>query len=187
MKTLCFALIPVGIILLIFSIRLVQKTFSGNIILRLPYLQRSSDFILPKHGSYSIWHEGQFFRKAPLDEFRPEITSKSTGQIIRLWPSLFRPNWNNGRKARMELYRFSAPDGEYRLELTEGSSISAAEKSIIRVVPAKMVDLDKYFILVRESQPRFIAIIGIGLIALAGFCIIGGLVFGILADQIFTP
>jgi hypothetical protein len=50
-----------------------------------------------------------------------------------------------------------------------------------------MVDLDKYFIQVRESQPRLIAVIGIGLMALAGFCIIGGLVFGILADQIFTP
>lgn len=187
MKTLCFALIPIGIVILIFSIKLVQKTFSGHIILRLPYLQKSSEFVLSRQGSYSIWHEGQFFRKAHLDEFRPEITGKSTGQTIKLWPSLFRPNTNDGRKARMELYRFTAPAGEYKLELTEGSSISAAEKTIMRVVPARMVDYDKYFIQVRESQPRYIAVIGIGLIALAGFCIIGGLVLGILADQIFTP
>ncbi len=187
MQILFFSLIPVGIIILIFSIKLVQKTFSGNVILNLPYLHRLSEFVLPKPGYYSIWQEGQFFRKAPLDEFRPEITSKSTGLKIKLWPSLFRPNTNNGRTARMELYRFSAPAGGYIMELAEGSSISVTEKSIIKIVPAKMVDYDKYYIQIRESQPRFIAIIGIVLITLAGFCIIGGLVFGILADQIFAP
>jgi hypothetical protein len=186
MKTLCFSLIPIGIIILIFSIKLVRNTFSGNIILRLPYLQKSSEFSLTKQGNYSIWQEGQFFRKAPLDEFRPEITSKSTAMTIKLWPSLFRPNSNNGRTSRIELFRFKAPAGKYKLELTEGSSISTVEKNIIRGVPARMVDYDKYFILVRESQPRYIAMIGIGLIAMAGFCIIGGFVFGILADQIFT-
>ncbi len=186
MKILLFSLIPVGIIILIFSIKLVQKTFSGNIILRLPYLDKSSELVLTKSGYYSIWHEGQFFTKAPLDEFRPEITSKSTGQTIKLWPSLLRPNANDGRKARMELYRFTAPAGQYKLELTEGASISYAEKSFLRVVPARMAEYDKYSIEVRESQPRFIAIIGIGLITLAGLCIIGGLIFGILADQIFT-
>jgi hypothetical protein len=187
MQILFFSLIPLGIIILIFSVKLVQKTFSGNIILELPYLRKSSEFLLTKPGNYSVWHKGQFFRKAPLDQFRPEITSKSTGLKIKLWPSLFRPNANDGRTARMELYRFTAPAGEYKLELTEGSSISFAEKSIIRVVPARMVEYDKYFIQVRESQPRFVAMIGIGLITLAGLCIIGGLVFGILADQIFTP
>lgn len=87
----------------------------------------------------------------------------------------------------MELYRFKAPAGEYKLELTEGSSISSAENSLLKVVPARMVDYDKYFIQVRESQPRYIALAGMVLIALAGLCIIGGLVFGILADQIFIP
>jgi hypothetical protein len=187
MQILFFSLIPLGIIILIFSVKLVQKTFSGNIILELPYLCKSSEFVLTKPGYYSVWHKGQFFRKAPLDQFKPEIISKLTGLKIKLWPSLFRPNANDGRTARMELYRFTAPAGEYKLELTEGSSISFAEKSIISVVPARMVEYDKYFIQVRESQPRFVAMIGIGLIALAGLCIIGGLVFGILADQIFTP
>ena len=59
--------------------------------------------------------------------------------------------------------------------------------SIIRLLPVKMVDYDKYFIQVRESQPIVHVLIGIILLILAGFCIIGGLVFGILADQIFTP
>lgn len=186
MQVLIFCLIPVGIIILIFSIKLVRKTVSGNIILEIPYSQKNSEFTLNSPGSYSIWHKGQFFRKAPLDEYKPEIIDRSTGFKVSLFPSMIRPNLNNGKTARMELYRFSAPAGIYRLELTEGSGISGVEKSVIRLLPGKMVDYDKYFIQVRESQSPFTFLIGIALIVLSGLCIVGGLVFGILADQIFT-
>ena len=185
MQVLFFCLIPVGIIILIFSIKFVQKTFSGNIILEIPYSQKYAEFILDKPGTYSIWHKGQFFRKAPLDEFKPEIINKSTGLKIRLTSFLLRPNSNNGKTARMELYRFYASTGRYIMELTEGSSISGAENIFIRLIPVKMVDYDKYFIQIRESQPVFHVLIGIVLITLGGLCMIGGLVFGILADQIF--
>lgn len=185
MQILFFALIPAGIIILVFSIRLVKKTFYGNIILEIPYSQKSAEFILPDQGHYSIWHRGQFFRKAPLDEFKPEVINRSTGLKIDLSSFLLRPNQNNGKNARMELYRFSAPAGKYRLELTAGSSVSKVEQRIIGLIPARMVEYDKYFIQVRESQPVFIVLLGLVLIVLAGLTIIGGLVLGILADQIF--
>jgi hypothetical protein len=163
----------------------VKKTFFGNIIIEIPFTQKSAEFILPASGNYSIWHRGQFFRKAPLDEFIPEIVNQATGSEIKLSSLLLRPNQNNGKNARMELFRFSAPAGKYTLKLIPGSSISGVENSIINLVPAKMVDYNKYFIQVRESQPTFLVIVAIVLIALAGFCIIGGLVLGLLADQIF--
>ncbi len=96
-------MIPFGILILIFSIKLLQKSFSGEIILEMPYSQKSADLMIPKSGHYSIWHKGQFFRKAPLDEFRPEITSKSNGEKIKLSSLLLRPNTNDGKTARMEL------------------------------------------------------------------------------------
>ena len=74
MQALFFCMIPLGILILIFSIRLLQKAFSGEIILEIPYSQKSAELMISKSGYYSIWHKGQFFRKAPLDEFRPEIT-----------------------------------------------------------------------------------------------------------------
>lgn len=86
----------------------------------------------------------------------------------------------------MELFRFKAPAGNYTLDLAEGSSITGLESGIIDLIPAPMVDYDKYFIQVRESQPRISVIIGILLIIISGFCMIGGLAFGILAPQIFT-
>jgi hypothetical protein len=174
-------LIPVGIVILVFSIKLVKKTFSGDVILEVPYALKSAEFILDKPGTYSIWHQGPFFTKAPLDEFRPEITDQSTGIPVKLSSRLFRPNANNGRSARMEIFRFSVPPGTYRLELKEGSSISKAEQRVIDAIPAGKVDKDKYFIQVRESQPFLLSLSGIAGIALGGFCIVGGLVSGILS------
>jgi hypothetical protein len=185
MQILFFGLIPVGIVCLVFSIRLVHKSFSGSIVLEIPYSQKSAEFVLNKPGYYSIWHKGQFFRKAPLDEYKPEITDKSTGLKTNLASLLFRPNTNNGVTARMELYRFSAPAGKYVLELKEGKSISSIENKLIKLVPARMVDYDKYYIQIRESQPLILLLGGIVFITLSGLCIIGGLVLGILADQIF--
>jgi len=186
MQILFFSLIPAGIILLVFSVNLVKKTFSGNIILEIPYTKKSSEFLIKDAGVYAIWHKGTYFRKAPLGEFKPEIIFKSTGERIRLYSSLFRPNSNDGRTARMELFRFSAVPGEYILNLNEGSGISGFEKTLTDLIPAKNVDPDKYFLQVRVSQPRLSLLAGILLIVLSGLFIIGGLVTGILAKQIFT-
>ncbi len=185
MQLLFFLLIPVGIVLMIFSIKMMRNTFSGNIILEIPFSQKSALLVIDKPGNYSIWHKGQFFRRAPLDQFKPVITNESDGTEIRLSSILFRPNSNNGTTARMELFRFSAPAGKYRLELVEGSSILKIENSFIKRLPVKMVDFDKYYIQVRKSQSLIILIAGIVLITFAGLCIIGGLVLGILSDQIF--
>ncbi len=180
-QVLLFGLIPVGMVILFFSISLVKKTYSSNIILEIPYARKSAEFILDKPGNYSIWHKGQFFRKTPLDEFRPEIIDLSTGSKIKLSSRLFRPNANNGMDARMEIFRFSAPQGKYMLEMKEGSSISSAEHRLISTIPTRMVDYDKYFIQVRESLPLLLTLSGIAAIVLGGFCIIGGLVTGIIS------
>jgi hypothetical protein len=180
MQVLFFLLVPVGVILLVFSIKLIRKSFSGNIIVEIPYSQKTAEFTVLKPGNYSVWHKGQFFSKAPLEEFRPRIIDRSTGTDIRLGSLLFRPNANNIRNSRMELFRFTVPAGDYILELGVGSSVSGLENTLIGLIPAKKVDYDKYFIQVRESQPLFLTLLGIALIVLSGLCIIGGLVLGIL-------
>jgi len=186
MKILFFSLIPVGIVLLIFSIKLVSKTFSGNIILEIPFSRKTEQFSLTRQGTYSIWHKGKIFTKAPLDEFRPVIIDNSTSEEVRLTHLLFRPNINIRKTSRMEIFRFKAPAGDYLLTLAEGSGISGVENALINKLPFGMTDQDSYFIQVRESQPFIVGLAGIVLIVISGFCIIGGLVIGILADQIFV-
>jgi hypothetical protein len=181
-----FCLIPVGVFILIRAIKLLKKTFNGEIILEIPYSRKISTFEITKPGVYAIWHKGQIFRKAPLNKFKPLIRNTITKEEIVLSPSFFRLNSNNGRTGRMELFRFSAPSGIFQLELMEGSSVTLFEQAISGLFPLKKVDIENYFIQVRESQPFYYILIGIPLVSLAGFLIIGGLVFGILADQLMT-
>jgi hypothetical protein len=175
-----FALIPLGVIVLVLAIRLVKKSFAGNIISEVPFAQKVSFFRLTESGVYSIWQKGQFFRKLPVDQFRPVVYNNVSEEKVFLFPSVFRPNSNDGKIFKMELFRFSAGPGMYRMELTEGSSISGVESFISRIFPAKKADLNQYYILVRESQPFYYVIAGILLMCMAGFMMIGGLVFGIL-------
>ena len=181
-----FCLIPVGIFILIRAIRLVKKSFNGDIILEIPFSGKISDFEITKPGVYSIWHKGQIFRKAPLHLFKPSVRNSISSEEIALIPSVFRPNTNNGRTGRTELFRFSAAAGKYQLKLMEGSSITQFEQAISNLFPLKTVDLANYFIQIRESQPLYYVVIGIFLLAPAGFLIIGGLVSGILADQLIN-
>jgi len=181
-----FCLIPVGVFILIRAIRLVKKSFSGDILLEIPFSGKISDFEITKSGVYSIWHKGQVFRKAPLHLFKPSVRNSTSSEELALIPSVFRPNTNNGRIGRTELFRFSAAAGKYQLKLMEGSSITQCERAISNLFPLKPVDLGNYFIQIRESQPLYYVVIGILLLILAGFLIIGGLVSGILADQLIN-
>jgi hypothetical protein len=179
-RIIFFTLIPIGVVVLILAIRLVRKSLAGNIISEVPFAQKVSFFRITEAGVYSIWQKGQFFRRLPVDQFRPVIFNNVTEKKVPLFPSLFRPNSNDGITVKIELFRFSAGPGMYRMELAEGSSISGVESFISRIFPARKADLNKYYILVRESQPFWYLIAGIMLMCLSGFMMIGGLVFGIL-------
>jgi hypothetical protein len=164
---------------------LVRMSFSGKVLLELPFKQKSATFEITQPGVYAIWQKGQYFKKLPVDKFKPEIYNQATKEKIALSPSLFRPNSNDGITVKIELFRFSAEPGTYIIDLAAGSSITKLESVLSSLFPAKKADIDKYYILVRESQPFYYVIIGIPLIVISGLLMIGGLVIGILADQIF--
>lgn len=186
LRVFFFSLVPVGVFLLIKAIRLVKKSFNGELIHEVPYARKISDFEIPYPGVYSVWHKGQVFRKAPLDKFKPLIINSRTKDEIELSPSIFRPNTNNGRTGRMELFRFSAPAGKYQLKLAEGSSVSFPEQVMSGLFPLMKVDPEDYFIQIRVSQPVYNVLTGIPMMILAGFLMIGGLVLGILAEELIS-
>jgi hypothetical protein len=182
-RILLFLLIPLGALSLTLSIRLVRKSFGGKTLLEMPFLQHTAEFTIEKSGTYAIWQKGQYFRKLPVDQFKPEIIRKDSGEKMSLFPSIFRPNSNDGGTVRMEIFRFSASPGKYVLTITEGSSITAPERWLSKLFPVKKTDVSQYFILIRESQPRWLLFTGIFLITLSGLLMIGGLVAGILYSQ----
>lgn len=177
---LFFLLIPVGVIILFKAIRMVKKSFAGEVVAEFPFSQKEAEFEIIRPGTYAIWQKGQYLRKMPVDKFRPVIQDKSTRDTLSLTAPLFRPNSVKRGTVRMEIFRFRAETGRYHIELAPGSSVSSLERVISSLVPLKDADLDKYFIMVRESQPFINLFSGIILLVVSGLVIIGGLVMGIL-------
>lgn len=175
-----FCLVPAGGFVLYKAIKMVRKTFFGDTLVTLPFSEKSAVFEVSKSGVYAIWQEGQYFKKMPLDIFRPVIVNTSENRNVKIIPSLFRPNSNDGNMVKMEIFRFRADPGIYRIDLAEGVSISKIEQFISSLVPAKKADLNQYWILVKESQPFYLAGIAIMLMVLSVLLIIGGLLTGIM-------
>jgi len=173
-------LMAIGFILLIKAIRILRKSFAGDMIVEIPFSQKITEFEITKPGVYSIWQKGPYIRKMPVDEFKPILRERSANQEIKLEKPLFRPNAKNLNTIKMEIFRFTAEKGSYRLEIAPGTSISALERIISNLVPVKKAELNQYSLLVRQSMPFLCTLAGILLLVLSGFLIIGSLVLVIL-------
>ncbi len=184
-RILLFCLIPIGAIILYHGIKLLRKSFNGKVLLEMPYLKQNAEFTVLKSGIYSAWQKGEMFRKTPLDQFSTHIYEKATQQEIPLNYSLMSPRSNDFSTGRMEIYTFNATPGVYELKLSEGSSVSGLGSFVSKLIPLPTVDLSKYFIQIRESQSQLLTVLGIPIVLLGAFGIIGGFVFGVLADQVF--
>lgn len=163
---------------------MLKAVFNGEVITEIPFTQKEVTFHITRPGVYAIWQKGQLFRRTPVDKFELELTSISSGERVTLPKSFFSPYLNGLDNGRMEMNRFSAVSGTYRLVVAEGGSLSLFEKLALHLFPAKPVDYSQYHIQVRESRPIYYLIASIPLFTLAGFCMIGGLVAGIIAPTI---
>jgi len=185
-RILFFTLIPVGIFILIKGIKQLRKCFYGNLLLELPYLNKSGRFEVLKAGTHSIWFKGQLYRRIPSDQFRPIVFSVETGKEVDLHYSFFAPSIHGFGDGRVEVLMFKAEIGQYRIELQEGSSIPKLLSGLAKLTRViKPIDEDKFFIQVRESQPRILTLLGVPIILIGVGGIIGGFVVGLLADQLF--
>src|SRR6218665_1262266 len=183
-RILFFCLIPIGISIFIRGIQLIRKSFNGKILLEIPYLHKSGRFTVTKAGYFSVWQKGQLLKRTPVHKFRPHINDESTKEGLKLSFSFLGLQTNNFSIGRMELYRFYAPIGNYKIELKEGTNISKFENLAGKLIPLPSVDLSLYFIEIRESQSQIITFLTIPMILLGAFGAVGGLVLGLLADQI---
>jgi hypothetical protein len=184
-RILFFCLVPLGIFLLIKGIRLLRKSFTGELLLEISLEQKEGDFLIAKQGEYAIWQKGKIFMKTPLASIRPVIYDNQSKEAVHLYPAMMRIRSNSFSKSQMEIYTFHATPGNYSLKLERGSSISAPEKFITGLIPAKEVEPSEYFILIREKQPVIYLVAGILMTILSAGCLLCGIIFGTLAEQLF--
>lgn len=184
-RILFFTLIPLGLLILIKAIRILISAFNGKILLQLPYNDNVGAFTITKAGFHSIWQKGPMLKKTPLAKFRPQIRNTVTGEVIDLYRSLMAPRSHGFSTGKMEIFTFHAPKGDYEMSLVAGYSISGLQRLVGNAIPLAEMDTTKYSLEIRESQSQFLTFLTIPMILLGVAGMAGGLVLGLIADQIF--
>ena len=183
MRNLCFLLIPMGIALLIFSIRNIISFAKAELFFEMPCLEEEGRVHLPQ-GKYGIWLSGKKFTKSPLGKIGFRLVEEETGNRVNLAPSLMRPSVSGFKLARMELYSFYVEEGNYTLSLDgEGSVRERIEASIGNLLIKKPVDLSNFTVQIRKGNSIamfFLAILGINL---AAWMILGGIMLPFLLAE----
>lgn len=183
-----FCLIPIGIYGFVRVHRLYKKIFKNEIVVEFFLDNTEIDFELPSTGYYSIWQKGEFFKRSFVDKYKLQLINLDSNIAVRLYGSLMRPNSNNMKTAEMELFWFKSSVGTYKLSLINGGSITRAESLLTNplVLNNSRSSRSKSSIQVRKSAFPGASLIFILLILFSFFCVLGGFVFGLLADRIFV-
>jgi hypothetical protein len=185
-RIIFFLLVPVGIVILVKTIRMLKGIFNGKILAEKLFTDKEIYFEVQKSGVFAVWQKGRLFQRTPADGFALMLFVEPSGEQISMSKSIFRPHLSTMDNARIEMSRFSADAGRYRLQIVEGSSISWLEHLILKFFPSKPVDYSQYYLQVRESKPASYMIAAIPLFILCGFCIITGFVGIFMAPYILS-
>ena len=184
MRNLCFLLIPMGIALLIFSIRNTIRFAKAELFYEMPCLEEEGRVHLPQ-GNYGIWLSGKRFTKSPLGKIGFQLVEEETGWRVNLFPNLMRTTVSGFKMARMELYSFQVEEeGNYILSLNgEGSVRDRIEASIGDLLIKKPVDLSNFTIQIRKGKSIAMFFLSVFGANIAIWMILGGIMLPFLLAE----
>lgn len=184
MRNLCFLLIPMGIALLIFSIRKSICFAKAELFFEMPCLEEEGSVHLPQ-GKYGIWLSGKRFTKSPLGKIGFQLVEEETGNRVSLAPNLMRTTVSGFKMARMELYSFQVEEeGNYILSINgEGSVRDRIEASIGDLLIKKPVDLSSFTVQIRKGKSIAMFFLSVFGINLAVWMILGGIMLPFLLAE----
>ena len=185
MRNLCFLLIPMGIALLIFSIRNIIRFVKAELFFEMPCLEEEGRVHLPQ-GKYGIWLSGKKFTKSPLGKIGFQLVEEETGQSVNLFPSLMRPTVSSFKMARMELYSFQVEEeGNYTLSLDGESSVrDRLEASIGNLLFKQPVDLSSFTVQIRKGSSFAMFFLSVFGINIAVWMILGGVMLPFILAEV---
>ena len=184
MNYIFLLLIPLGLILLIISIKNIIRFANAQMLYEMSCVDREGVFRLDSRGQYSIWLSGKQLIKSPIGEFGIEIINQKTRKNIPLISNIFRTSVSASKIARVELYYFEAEAGTYIISMNDEVDIRDKISSfLVNTIIKSPVDYSLFSIQVREHFSTVILILYIWGIILSSFMIVGGLVLTLTLKQ----
>ena len=108
-------MIPIGLFLLVISLRYMVKIFTISDIHDMPYRTDKGVFTIETAGRYGVWLNGNRFKKSPLGMFGLQLINCETEKEVPLRASYIPASVTKVIDVRLELYTFYANPGTYQL------------------------------------------------------------------------
>ena len=115
-------MIPIGLFLLVISLRYMVKIFTISDIHDMPYRTDKGIFTIQTAGRYDIWLNGNRFKKAPLGLFGLQLINCETEKEVPLRANLIPISVAKVIDVRLELYTFYAKPGIYQIVFNDNPS-----------------------------------------------------------------
>lgn len=184
MNYIFLLLIPLGLILLIISIKNIIRLANAQMLYEMSCAEGEGVFRLDNRGKYSIWLSGKQLVKSPIGEFGIEIINQKTRKNIPLTPSIFRTRVSAFKIARVELYYFEAEAGTYTISMNDDVDIRDKMSSfLVNAIIKTPANYSLFSIQVREHFSTVILMLYIWGIILSSFMVVGGIVLTLTLKQ----
>ena len=163
-------MIPIGLFLLVISLRYMVKIFTISPIHDMPYRTDKGIFTIETAGRYGIWLNGNRFKKAPLGLFGLQLINCETEKEVPLRANLIPVSVAKVIDVRLELYTFYANPGTYQLLFNDKPSrIAKIFGTIRRYLISSDDDYSSYSIRIYPHQSMIYS-----------FLSIWGFIFGVM-------
>ena len=164
-------IIPIGLFLLVISLRYMVKIFTISDIHDMPYRTDKGIFTIQTAGRYDIWLNGNRFKKAPLGLFGLQLINCETEKEVPLRANLIPISVAKVIDVRLELYTFYAKPGIYQIVFNDNPSpMAKIFGNISRFLMGGNDDYSSYSIRIYPHQSMIYSILSIW-----------GFIFGIMA------
>ena len=164
-------MIPIGLFLLVTSLRYMVKIFTISAIHDMPYRTDKGIFTIQTAGRYDIWLNGNRFKKAPLGLFGLQLINCETEKEVPLRANLIPISVAKVIDVRLELYTFYAKPGIYQIVFNDNPSpMAKIFGNISRFLMGGNDDYSSYSIRIYPHQSMIYSILSIW-----------GFIFGIMA------
>ena len=164
-------MIPIGLFLLVISLRYMVKIFTISAIHDMPYRTDKGVFTIETAGRYGVWLNGNRFKKSPLGLFGLQLINCETEKEVLLRANLIPVSVTKVIDVRLELYTFYANPGTYQLLFNDKPSpMSKIFGTISRFLMGGKDDYGSYSIRIYPHQS-----------IIYSFLSIWGFIFGVIA------
>lgn len=174
LKYLLFLLVPVGIYLMVISIKKITAFTKAKMIYEMSVSSIDGSFRLEESGKYDIWLSGKKYSVSPIYNLDIKLKNNATGEFVILYPDFFRTTASSIKDYRVKLFTFSAETGSYNISLTDRPE----ERE--NIINNRGIDYKKFSIQIRENVQGLTMFLGVLGIILGFMAIDVGLVFPLL-------